>query len=129
MGAIPTGLGEQDMKLRLFICAAALLGLSACRGTDHTVAPAMVHLSGMVRFESGQPVQRAIVSVAGEDTAYGQVTGEYHLTVPYSSDSISVRAIDAYPYEVIAGRYYNVVKVRPDHDQVLNIALTEFQPI
>ena len=102
-----------------FPSLAALAALSSilvmgCGSSGRPLIPTVqrgVKVSGVVRYLSGQPADRAKVETDTGDATFTDSSGHYAIAVAVRGDSITVRAEDGYDGRVYAETHSGSVRV------------------
>jgi hypothetical protein len=85
----------------------------------------MVHVSGTVTFVgTGEPMPGARVTASTRDTAFTDASGHYSLTVPASTDSVTLIAKDAF-VAVQSVVCTHVTHVLATHSQTVDMVLDD----
>ena len=113
------------------VVAVVLIGLTKTNHLFKPVAPPTSALvTGVVRYPSGHIVWRAKLTIITGVTTFTDSLGVYQLTVPISTDSLTIHAWDGYTPGAINGVFRSAtVRVRPDHDRVLDNILDHVMPV
>ena len=126
------------MSIRIVLIAISALMLASCSNSMHPIsrvapAPEFVQVTGVIHYRSGAAAPfshlSVIAGVFATDTTSADSLGRYHLTLPFSGDSVTILATQPPPTGIVVETDYNLVKVLPDVDRVLDIVLSRAQPI
>jgi hypothetical protein len=107
--------------------ALAVLGL-ALLGCGQTTPsqPRMVQISGTVTLaRSGGPAPIARVTASTRDTTFADAFGRYSLSVPASTDSVSLVAQDGFAPIPYVETCHHETRVLANHSQTVDIVLDQ----
>jgi hypothetical protein len=123
------------MRARVAVMFLLTLSSGACVSRPHgslVAPPASVEFSGTVRSTRGTPVQVAQISATwpgNRIVAYTDSLGDYHLTVPFSRDTLFVYARDGFgPMTAGSGYHFDFAWAIPDQDREIDFLLRYSQP-
>lgn len=89
---------RKNRIMKLLNCALVVLALSGTGcGSQSSLSPQMLQVSGTVRYPDGTPVSRAKVWADADSSAlWSDPAGRFVIVVPANGDSITLYAVDGY---------------------------------
>lgn len=121
--------------MKLLNCALIALALSVTScGSESSLSPRVLQISGTVRQQDGTAVSRAKIAASiGESTLSSTLSdpaGHYVIVVPANQGSVTLRASEPPPTGISVGTSSGIVRVGGSPGRItIDIVLDQFDPI
>ena len=118
--------------MKLLNCALVALAVSGTGcGSQSSLSPRLLQVSGTIRYPDGTPVSRAKVWADADSSAlWSDPAGRFVIVVPANGDSVTLYARDGYTPGVYAETHSGSVRVAGRPGRItLDIVLDHVTPI